>query len=51
MIESKLHELLGSNAPDPGCDGSGELMDEYCELVLRGDALPGRYTAFLTHIA
>lgn len=51
MIEPELHELLGSNAPDPGCDDSGELMDEYCELVLRGEALPNRYTSFLTHIA
>jgi hypothetical protein len=51
VIESEFQKLLGSNAPDPGCDDSGELMDEYCELMLRGEALPDRYTAFLTHIA
>ncbi|HEU4880236.1 MAG TPA: hypothetical protein VFT21_12320 [Gemmatimonadaceae bacterium] len=51
MIESEIRKLLGSDAPDPGCDHSGELMDEYCELVLHGDALPDRYTAFLTHMA
>lgn len=51
MIESELRKLLGSDAPDPGCDHSGELMDEYCELAVHGDALPDRYTVFLTHIA
>lgn len=51
MKDSELQKLLGSNDPDPGCDHSGELMDEYCELVLRGDALHDRYTAFLTHIS
>ncbi|PYO79122.1 MAG: hypothetical protein DMD63_05230 [Gemmatimonadetes bacterium] len=50
MIEFDFEKLLGSSAPDPGCDDSGELMDEYCELVLRGDAVPDRYTAFLTHM-
>ena len=51
MTETELKKLLGSDAPDPGCDHSGEMMDEYCDLVLRGDALPDRYTAFLTHLA
>lgn len=51
MIEHEFQELLGSSEPDPGCDDSGELMDEYCELVFRGEALPDQYTAFLTHIA
>ena len=41
MIESEIRKLLGSDAPDPGCDHSGELMDEYCELVLHGDAFDG----------
>ena len=50
MNESELQKLLGSDAPDPGCDHSGELMDEYCELVLRGEALPDHYAAFLTHL-
>jgi len=50
MIEFEFEKLLGSSAPDPGCDESGELMDEYCELVLRGEAVSDRYTAFLTHM-
>jgi hypothetical protein len=50
MTESEIEKLLGNSDPDPGCVDSGELMDEYCELVLRGDVLPARYTAFLTHI-
>jgi len=51
MTEFEFERLLGSSDPDPGCDDSGELMDEYCELVVRGELLPHRYTAFLTHIA
>lgn len=50
MIDFEFEKLLGSDAPDPGCDHSGEMMDEYCELVLRGDALPDRFAAFLTHV-
>jgi len=51
MTESDLRKLLGSADPDPGCDGAGELMDEYCELVARGEPLPARLAAFLTHMA
>lgn len=51
MTESPLRKLLGSTAPDPGCEASGELMDEYCELVCRGDPLSDRYAEFLTHMA
>jgi hypothetical protein len=51
MTDSELQKLLGSAEPDPGCDHSGELMDEYCELVARGEPLPARLTAFLTHMA
>ena len=51
MIEFDLQKLLGSSDPDPGCDHSGELMDEYCELVLRGEAVSDRYAAFLTHMS
>ena len=51
MTEAEFQKLLGSDAPDPGCDASADLMDEYCELVLRGDPLPDRHVHFLTHIA
>ena len=51
MTESQLQKLLGSTAPDPGCEGSGEFMDEYCELVCSGEPLPDRLAAFLTHMA
>lgn len=37
--------------PDPGCEESGELMDEYCELVCRGEPLSDRFAEFLTHMA
>lgn len=51
MTESDLRTLLGSPDPDPGCDHSGELMDEYCELVCRGEPVPERFAEFLTHMA
>ena len=51
MTESQLQKLLGSTDPDPGCEGSGELMDEYCERVSRGEPLSDRFDAFLTHMA
>jgi hypothetical protein len=51
MTESQLQKLLGSTDPDPGCDESGELMDEYCELVCRGEPLSDRFATFLTHMA
>ena len=51
MTESPLQKLLGTADPDPGCDESGELMDEYCELVCRGEPLSDRFAEFLTHMA
>ncbi|MGE5803308.1 MAG: hypothetical protein ACM358_13765 [Gemmatimonadota bacterium] len=51
MTEPSLRKLLGSPASDPGCEASGELMDEYCELVCRGELLSDRYAEFLTHMA
>lgn len=51
MTQSQLQKLLGSTDPDPGCESSGELMDEYCELVCRGDPVSGRFAEFLTHMA
>lgn len=51
MTESELQKLLGTADPDPGCDDAGELMEEYCELVARGEPVPRRFAAFLTHMA
>jgi hypothetical protein len=51
MTELPLKPLLGSSDPDPGCDHSGELMDEYCEYVARGEPLPDRFAPFVTHLA
>jgi hypothetical protein len=50
MTDSELQKLLGSADPDPGCDHSGELMDEYCELLVRGEPLSDRFAEFLTHM-
>jgi len=51
MNDPRLAKLLGSADTDPGCDHAGELMDEYCELVLRGEPVPERLAEFVTHIA
>lgn len=50
MIDPDIQKLLGSSDPDPGCDDAGELMDEYCDLMLHGAHLPERFAAFLTHL-
>jgi hypothetical protein len=50
MTDFDLDKLLGSSAPDAGCDESGELMEEYCELVLGGEPIPPRFASFLAHM-
>ena len=50
MTDSQLKKLLGNADPDAGCDHSGEMMDEYCELVLRGEPVPERLAEFVAHI-
>ena len=47
MNDSDLDTLLGTDGSDPGCDGAGQLMDEYCELVARGVPLSDRFDEFL----
>ena len=51
MTDSRLEKLLGTADADAGCDHAGEMMDEYCELVLRGEPVPERLAEFVTHIA
>jgi hypothetical protein len=50
MNDSDLERLLGKEGSDPGCDDSGLLMDEYCDLIARGDAASDRFDEFLTHM-
>ena len=50
MSDSQLKKVLGSADPDAGCDHSGDMMDEYCELILRGEPVPERLAEFVTHI-
>ena len=45
-----LEKLLGASEPDPGCDEAGELMDAYCEVVARGEAVSAEFDAFVTHM-
>jgi hypothetical protein len=49
--DHRLDEILGATARDPGCDAGLDLIDEYCELVARGEAIPERFADFLTHLS
>jgi hypothetical protein len=51
MNESQSQKLFGNADPDPGCEGSGDLMDAYCEARFRGEAVSDRFASFLTHTA
>lgn len=51
MTDSYLQKLLGKSDDDPGCEGAGELMETFCELVARGEPVSDRYAEFLTHMS
>jgi len=50
MRRPDLEKLLGSSAPDPGCDAGLDVIDEYCDAVARGEALSARFAEFRTHL-
>lgn len=50
MTDHRLDQLLGTAGRDPGCDAGLDFIDEYCDLVLRGDPIPQRFAEFITHI-
>ena len=50
MTDYRLDELLGTSGRDPGCDAGLDFIDEYCEIVARGDPVPERFAGFLTHL-
>lgn len=50
MMDRLISRYLGSGAPDPGCEGAFEMLDEYVEAVMRGDDVRARYQALITHI-
>jgi len=45
-----IDRLLGSDQRDPGCDAGLDVIDRYCEAVLRGEDAAGRFPDFATHI-
>ena len=51
MTDPRLDPLLGTSDRDPGCEAGMDLIDEYCDLVHRGDPIPPRFNEFLTHLA
>jgi len=50
MSQSPIDRLLGSDQRDPGCDAGLDVIDRYCEAVLRGEDAAGRFPDFATHI-
>jgi len=50
MTDYRLDALLGTSGRDPGCDAGLDFIDEYCEIVARGDPVPTRFADFLTHL-
>jgi hypothetical protein len=51
MTDPVLRRLFGSADRDPGCDAGLDVIDVYCEAVLRGEPLSDRFTEFVTHIS
>ena len=51
MTKSDLQKLLGSPDRDPGCDAGLDVIDVYCEAVVREEPIAGRFTEFLTHLS
>ena len=50
MTDHRLDEILGTTGRDPVCDAGLDFIDEYCDIVARGDPVPGRFADFLTHL-
>ena len=51
MTDHRFDEILGRTGRDPGCDAGLDFIDEYCDIVARGDSVPERFADFLTHLA
>jgi len=50
MTDHRLDEILGVGGRDPGCDAGLDFIDEYCDIVARGEVVPERFADFLTHL-
>jgi hypothetical protein len=50
MTDHRLDQILGTTGRDPGCDAGLDFIDEYCDIVARGDLVPGRFADFLNHL-
>ena len=45
-----VDHLLETDDRDAGCDGALEVIDAYCEAVLRGDDAAQRFPAYAVHM-
>jgi hypothetical protein len=50
LTDTPLSPWLGSDHPDPGCEGAFEVLDRYVEALRRGLDVERRYPGFVTHI-
>lgn len=50
MTDRPLERLLGNEGRDSGCEAGFELLDQYCEALLRGEDVASRYPEIATHI-
>jgi hypothetical protein len=49
-MNSGIEGVLGTDGPDPGCDGAFEELDRYVEALHAGEDAAARFPSFATHI-
>lgn len=45
-----LSRALGIDAPDPGCEGAFDVLDQYVEAALRGEDTTATFAQAITHV-
>jgi hypothetical protein len=50
MKAKLLERLVGTDSPDPGCEASFEILDQYAEAVLRGEDTASRFPGVVAHL-
>jgi hypothetical protein len=50
MTSKLLERLLGTGAPDPGCEECFEVLDQYADALLSGEDVGLRFPALVTHL-
>jgi len=50
MTDHRLDQILGTTGRDPGCEAGLDFIDEYCDIIARGDPVPEPFADFVTHL-